>query len=114
MKKITISFYIYFSFLQTYADLQADMLPNTHTVWVSWDWTETLTNVLVSFKTFLFSILALVAVWVFLYFWFNLIINRWNEEEFKKTLMWFMYAIIWLAIIPLSWWVVKIVTTLTF
>lgn len=104
----------YFYILIANADLKDDMLPNANTIWVSWDGTGALTQVLVYTKNFLFSILGIVAVWVFLYFWFKLIINRWNEEEFKKALMWFLYAVIWLSIIPLAWWAVKIISTLKF
>jgi hypothetical protein len=114
MKKIYFSFLVYISILQTYADLKNDMLPSTDTVWVVWEWLDPLTQILVHTKTFLFAVLWLVAVGVFLYFWFQLITNKWNEEEFKKALMWFIYAIVWLAIIPLAWWAVKIISTLTF
>lgn len=95
-------------------DLKYDMLPNSNTAGIASEWTGALTEVLVYAKDFLFSILAIVSIAVFIYFWFKLVTARWNEEEFKKALMWFLYAIIWLAIIPLAWWVVKIVSTLKF
>ncbi len=96
------------------ASLKDSMLPNNNTVWVDDDWTYALNQVFIYIKNFLFSILWLVAVWVFLYFWFKLITAKWNEEDFKKALMWFVYAIIWLAIIPLAWWAVKIIASLKF
>lgn len=114
MKKIILILISYFYTLIAKADIKDDILPNANTIWVSWDGTGALTQVLVYTKDFLFSILGIVAVWVFLYFWFKLIINRWNEEEFKKALMWFLYAVIWLSIIPLAWWAVKIISTLKF
>lgn len=115
MKKIIFILTFYFYIFIANASLKDDMLPETtKTVWVDWEWTWAITQVLVYIKDFLFSILWLVAIWVFLYFWFKLIIARWNEEDFKKALMWFLYAVIWLAIIPLAWWAVKIISTLKF
>jgi hypothetical protein len=114
MKKLLFIFlWIILSFYAK-ASLKDSMLPNGNTVWVDDDWTHALNQVFIYVKNFLFSILWLVAVWVFLYFWFKLITAKWNEEEFKKALMWFVYAIIWLAIIPLAWWAVKIIGTLKF
>lgn len=105
----------YFSFFQTYAiDLQSSMLPNDNTVGVDAEWTWVLNQIFVYVKNFMFAILWLIAIWVFLYFWFKLISSRGNEEEFKKALMWFVYAIIWLAIIPLAWWVVRLIVSLDF
>ena len=94
--------------------LKDAMLPNNNTIWVTWEWLSPLTQVIIYIKDFMFYILWIIAVWVFLYFGFKLTIARWDEEEFKKTLLWFVYAIVWLAIIPLAWWAVKIVTTLKF
>lgn len=105
----------YFSLLETRAmDLQRDMLPNNNTVWVNAEWTWVLNQIFVYVKNFMFAVLWLIAIWMFLYFWFKLISARWNEEEFKKALMWFVYAIIWLAIIPLAWWVVRLIVSLDF
>lgn len=115
MKKIFFIIVSFLSILTTNANsLKDSMLPNNNTIGVSWDWLTPLTQVIVYFKDFLFYSLWTISVWVFLYFWFKLTIAKWDEEEFKKTLMWFLYAIIWLAIIPLAWWAVKIVTTLKF
>lgn len=115
MKKIISLLCVYFSFITTYASsLKNDMLPNSNTSWISSEWTGALTEVLVFVKDFLFSILAIVSIAVFVYFWFKLVVARWNEEEFKKALMGFLYAIVWLAIIPLAWWAVKIISTLKF
>lgn len=118
MKKISGIILIlisYFSiFIANAGSLKDDMIPNSNNIWVSWEWTWVISQILIYTKDFLFSILGIIAIWVFLYFWFKLTIARWNEEEFKKALMWFMYAVIWLAIIPLAWWAVKIISTLKF
>lgn len=114
MKKIFFILISYFSFSPTYASLKESMLPNSNTVWVDRDGTNALNQVFIYVKDFLFAILGLIAVGVFLYFWFKLISARGNEEEFKKALMWFVYAIVWLAIIPLAWWAVRLITSLNF
>lgn len=106
---------VYFSLFTTYASsLKNDMLPNNNTSGIGSEGTGALTEVLVFVKDFLFSILAIVSIAVFIYFGFKLVVARGNEEEFKKALMWFLYAVIGLAIIPLAWWAVKIISTLKF
>lgn len=114
MKKILFTLIWILSFVDVFASLRDEMLPNDNTVWLDRDGVWVLSQILIYVKDFLFSILGIVAIWVFLYFWFQLVISRWNEEEFKKTLMWFIYAIIWLAIIPVAWGAVKIISTLKF
>lgn len=114
MKKILFTLIWILSFVDVFASLKDKMLPNDNTVWLDRDGVWVLSQILIYVKDFLFSILGIVAIWVFLYFWFQLVISRWNEEEFKKTLMWFVYAVIWLAIIPVAWWAVKIISTLKF
>lgn len=115
MKKIFYIFLWLLFTLQTYAgDLKNSMIPTSDNVWVDEEWTWVLNQVLKAVKGFMFAILGLIAVGVFLYFWFKLISARGNEEEFKKALMWFVYAIIWLAIIPLAWWAVRLVASLNF
>lgn len=118
MKNINKLFYVLLSILSTNISfawsIKDSMIPTTNTIWVTWDGLSPLTQVMVYFKDFLFYILWTIAVWVFLYFWFKIITAKWNEEEFKKSLMWFLYAIVWLAIIPLAWGAVKIISTLKF
>lgn len=115
MKKI---FYVLIVFLTniylTTASLKKSMLPNNNTIWISWKWTDSLNQVFIYAKNFLFAVLWLIAVWVFLFFWFKLISAKWDPEELKKVLMWFVYAIVWLAVIPLAWWIVKLVASLNF
>jgi len=59
-------------------------------------------------------LLALITIAVFIFLWARLIIARWNAEELKKVLMQFVYVVIWLAIIALSWAAVKLVSSLNF
>ena len=65
------------------------------------------------FRNSIFWVLALIAVWVFIYIWFKILIARGNPEEFKKAIMHFVYAIIWLVVIALSWWMVRMISSLT-
>ncbi len=112
MNKIFLFLISFFPVFLANASLKDSMMPNSNTIWISWEWTWVINEVLISFKDLLFYFLSFIAIWVFLYFWFKLIKSRWNEEEFKKTLMWFVYAIIWLAIIPLAYWAVKLIASL--
>lgn len=101
------------------ANLWTDMLPNTNTIMgnsadIKWSWTNSLFPVLTEVKTIIFSLLALIAVAVFIYLWFKLVSAQWKPDEFKKAMMGFVYAIIWLAIIPLAWALVKLISSLQF
>lgn len=115
MKKIVAILFFAFFQLQAFASsLKDDMLPNGNT-WGIWsEGTWALTEVLIYAKDFLFSILAIVSIAVFVFYGFKLVVARWSEEEFKKALTGFLYVVIGLAIIPLAWWAVKIISTLKF
>ena len=114
MRKILLIILSSFYIIITNASLKDSMMLDENSIWIDWDWVWVINIILIYVKDLLFYILWFVAVAVFLYFWFKLISSRWNEEEFKKTLMWFIYAIVWLAIIPLSYWLVKLVVSLRF
>lgn len=105
---------IFFPFLSRAWSLREEMYPNNDTIGVDEEWTFALNEVFIYIKDFIFILLWVIAVGTFLYFWFRLIISRWNEEEFSKALMGFVYAIVGLSIIPLALWVVKIVSSLDF
>jgi len=92
-------------------------------LWLSWDDTIVLINeedgfwllvrILKWFKDELFSLISLLAVAVFIFIGARLLMSKWNPEEFKKAMMHFVYATIWIFIIFMSWWLVKIVSTLS-
>ncbi len=114
MKKIFFSFVWFISAFQ-YAfaiSLKDGMLPSTSLAWVDWDWKNPLINLFSYAKSFIFSILELVVIWTFLYLWFVLITSKWKPDDFKKALMWLVYAIVWLAIIPIAYAAVKIISSL--
>lgn len=65
-------------------------------------------------KDSIFWLLMLISIWVFLYIWMKLVTVRGNPEEFKKAMMQIVYAVVWIAIISLSWAWVKLVSGLNF
>ncbi|MDD5770063.1 MAG: hypothetical protein PHE25_03780 [Candidatus Gracilibacteria bacterium] len=114
MKRIIFVIISYFYICSVNADMKNDILPNGNTIGISGVGVDPLNQVILYFKDFIFYILGFIAIGVFLYFGFKLILAKGNEEEFKKTVMGLIYAIVGLAIIPLAWGVVKIATTLNF
>lgn len=121
MKKILFSLFsllIIFSTNISFAWLQEDMLPTKVTdtiIETSKQNADSPLNPIFWFvKDSIFALLWIFAVWVFLYFWIKLISARWNPEEFKKVQQWFINAVIWLAIIPLALWLVKLISSLQF
>lgn len=60
----------------------------------------------------IFSVLALIIIGVFIYIWFLFITSDWDEAQFKKAWKTLVYTIIWIVIIILSWWAVKLMTTI--
>lgn len=64
-------------------------------------------------KDEIMSMVWILAVWVFIFIWIRIIMARWNPEEFKKSILHFVYAIIWVFFIFMAWWLVKLVSTLS-
>ncbi len=60
------------------------------------------------------GLLGIVSVSVFLYIGYMLFTAQGKEEEFKKAWTALIYAVIGLAVIPLAYIAVKIVTGFTF
>jgi hypothetical protein len=52
---------------------------------------------------YLLSFLAIIAVIIIIYAWFNILTAAWEEEKVKNSKKMIMYAIIWLAVIYLAW-----------
>jgi hypothetical protein len=117
MKKIYLLFIIFFTQVNLLlaADIKDAMIPTWTTVlWTTWEWYDPLNSVIVYVKNFIFNFLWLLVVWIFIYFWYRMVTSKWNPEELKKTMMWFVYVVVWLAIISLAWGAVKLATTLNF
>ena len=65
-------------------------------------------------KESIFWLLAFIAIWVFIFIWARIVMAKWNPEEFKKAIMQFIYAIVGLAIVAISWAAVKLISSLNF
>lgn len=65
-------------------------------------------------ERYIFGLLWIIAVGVFLYIGFILFTAEWKEEKLKEWMKALVYAWVWLAIIPLSYILIKIVTWLNF
>gem|GEM_PF-2562006 len=59
-------------------------------------------------------ILVVLAIGLFVYLGIKLLIARGNEEEYKKAMLGFVYAISGLAIIPLAYALVTFVSQINF
>lgn len=70
------------------------------------DWIDQVSKWIVDSIDFL---LPITAVGVFLFVGIRLAIAQWNPEEFKKSWMQFMYAVIWIFIVSFAWAAVKLV-----
>ena len=92
--------------------IQGNMWPRDPIGWINKD--QTLFWLAEYIRDIIASLIGIVALGVFLYLWFKLISARWQQEEFKKVITHFIYAVIWLACVPLAWGVVKLVSSLSF
>ena len=61
-------------------------------------------------RSSIFWLLPLIAIAVFLYVGFKLIVARWNPEEFKKAWKTFIYAVIGIFVVSFAWVAVKLVS----
>lgn len=68
--------------------------------------------VFVFIKESISSLLMLIALGVFLFIGIRLAVARGNPEEFKKALIHFVYAVVWIFIVSVAWAVVKLVAWL--
>lgn len=113
--------YIFFSIFWliniTYANSLKDKMLN-----IPWEklWLEVkeeaplLVQIVKSFEALFYTIIGIVGVAVFAYFWIKLITSRWDEKAFTNAKNWIIYAVIWLAIIPLSMTIIKLIKSLNF
>ncbi len=101
------------------SNMKNQMIPNWNTIMgesseINWNWTSIIMIVLTEFKNIIFGLLATISIWVFIYLGYKLVIAQWKPDEFKKAMMWLVYAIVWLAIVPLAWAMVKLISSLQF
>jgi len=95
---------------------QSDIIPNTGTDALASGETGTnlLDAVLLYVKDSIFALMAVIAVGVFLYIGWKLVIARGNPEEFKKALTTFLYAVIGIFVVAFAWAAVRLVAGLNF
>lgn len=71
-------------------------------------------NFLKNIQRYMMGLVGIVSVGVFLYIGYTLFTAQWHEENFKNAWKALIYAIIGLAIMPLAFIAVKIITGFTF
>jgi len=91
-----------------------DIIPSDTLVINEKEWVDSIDSVLWYVRDSIWWLLALIAIAVFIWVWFRLIVARWNPEEFKKALMQFIYAVVWIVIVALAWVIVKMASSLNF
>ena len=78
------------------------------------DWNLTIIDTIFKFvKDSISGLLSVFVIWVFLYMWMRLVLAQWNPEELKKTMIQFVYVIVWIFIISIAYAVVKLVSWLS-
>lgn len=71
-------------------------------------------NFLKTAVNYLLWLVAVVAITMFIYIWFQLATAEGKDDQFKKAMKALVYLAVWLAVIPLSFVVIKITTWFTF
>jgi hypothetical protein len=71
-------------------------------------------NFIRNIQVYMMGLLGVISVSVFVYIGYTLFTAQGNEESFKKAWTSLIYAIVGLAVIPLAFILVKIVTGFTF
>ncbi len=112
---ILLSLLIFISNIQVFAiGLQDKILPSSTNSSVQTSVQVTTVNQLFIFaKTSIFALLWLVVVAVFIFIGARLVIARWNPEEFKKVLLQFVYAVVWLFVVSIAYLAVQLVSSLS-
>ena len=80
---------------------------------VEW-WTDILRSILEFAQDSIFSLLAVIAIWAFIYIGFMFVKADGNPEEMKKAFMSLVHVIMWLFFVSISWVVVKMVSGINF
>lgn len=115
MRYFLFLFVVFPSFF-AFADLRDDMMPWWNGIGgimeeESWMW---MIDTLLEFtRDSIFSLLALIAIGMFIFIGSKLIVARGNQEEFKKAMMMFLYTIIGLFIVGASFVAVRLIASLS-
>lgn len=116
--RILLSFVAFVASVQSwFAALKDDIIPTQNpsvidpsSAWGTW----LLDAVLLYIKDSIFALMALIAIAVFLYIGWRLILARWNPEEHKKAWMTFIYAVVGIFIVAFAWAAVRLIAGLNF
>lgn len=60
----------------------------------------------------IFSLMAVIAIGMFIYIGARLVIARGNQEEFKKALKSFIYAVVGILVVAFAWAIINFVAGL--
>lgn len=128
-------FFVYFSFFwdisnaNSIFDNSTNQIPYCNNPWECWlnEWvnavkdidaletTRTASQYVQSVVKYILWFLAMIATFIIIYAWFNLLTSIWDEEKAKKSKQIIMYAIWWIFVIyiagPLIDFVIKIFYT---
>jgi len=93
------------------SDLQEKMTPEgtERVVRATWTDEEAIDWILGFFRDSIFDLLLLIAVWVFLFIWWRLLIARWNPEELKKAFISLVHAGIGLFVVAAAYAIVTFI-----
>ncbi len=113
IKYYTLLILTIFNFSQSFGFSPSEVTPNTKSIINSWwsDWFEILQDIFKGISFYIFSFMALILIGVFIYIGYLFITSDWDEAQFKKAWKSFVYTIIGIIIIVLSWWTVKLIIT---
>ena len=116
IKKVFFSIIVYMSLTTTTAvwGFSAnDLDPENKTI-IDEQWYQWLETIFWFIRDTIFSLILVACLWVFLYTWTKLIIARWNQEEFKKALIAFVYTVVWITVTSLAWVLIKFASWMEF
>lgn len=77
------------------------------------DGLDMLSKLLRWFKTELMSLVSVLVIWVFIFIGIRIVMSRWDPEWFKKAMLHFVYAVIWVFFIFIAWWLVRLIYSLS-
>lgn len=109
--------FFYFSYCFATDNTIKDSLlgSTTSPIWsANWDTTSGILWPLFAWaKTEIFSLVMVLAIWVFIFIGIKFASARWNPEEFKKAWLHLIYAILGVFFIFIAWWLVRVVSSLS-
>lgn len=83
-------------------------------LWIKNEKASIKNNFLKNIQKYILWIVGIVAVSMFFYIWYELSTAEWKQEQFTKWIKALSYLIVWLAVIPLAYIVIKITTGFTY